>query len=346
MSIYELKICKEEDKEVLIDFIRKYWQKDHVFVKSEELLKFQHYNANKKEFSFVLGYNTISKEIDGIVGLIPLSHFDPNLEIYNQTWGGIWKVRQDVDNDEIGILGLLLFEEFNKYSVKGGIGMSEIATKFYKLMKYNTCTLSQYYILNANNRDFKIAVIPNIDNINIRTSLDSGYKIKKINNILNISETAIKDRYWPRKSITYLFNRFQLHPFYLYTFYGIYDENKTLKTVFVLRAIVVNNSKVLRIVDILGVLEGLKSIKKELVELLKKESAEYIDIMNFGIDSEVFMQLGFEQLDARSETIIPNYFEPFIQENILIHAGYKAQCKYVMFKADSDQDRPNLIDLK
>ncbi len=49
MSIYKLKVCKEEDKPLLIDFIQKYWGKDHIFVKSDELLRFQHYDSSKKE---------------------------------------------------------------------------------------------------------------------------------------------------------------------------------------------------------------------------------------------------------------------------------------------------------
>ena len=81
-------------------------------MKSDELFDFQHYNRISDDYNFLIGWNTISNEIDGIVGLIPVSHYDVMLYPNNESWGGIWKIREDVHNDEIGVLGLLLFEWF------------------------------------------------------------------------------------------------------------------------------------------------------------------------------------------------------------------------------------------
>ncbi len=343
MNIYTLKVCKEDDVSLLINFIKNYWNKDHAFVKSKELLRFQHYNPLKKEYNFILGVNNQTKEIDGIVGLIPLSQYDPELEKYNETWGGIWKVRTDVKNDEIGILGLLLFEEFHKYNSRGGIGMSTIATMFYKLMKYKICILDQYYILNNECNEFKIASIPLSQKTAAIPLKKERHIIKDIDDISTVQEGSIDAGYWPRKSLTYLENRFQKHPIYTYQFWGIYDKDLKLKTILVIRAIEINNSKAIRIVDVFGSLSGIGSIKKGLIELLKKESAEYVDILNFGISPEIFAELGFEHLDVNGEIIIPNYFEPFMRKNIVINCGYKAPYNYVMFKGDSDQDRPSII---
>ena len=41
--------------------------------------------------------------------------------------------------------------------------------------------------------------------------------------------------------------------------------------------------------------------------------------------------------------IVPNYFEPFLKQNINIDYAFKSKSPYVIFKGDSDQDRPNLI---
>ena len=39
-----------------------------------------------------------------------------------------------------------------------------------------------------------------------------------------------------------------------------------------------------------------------------------------------------------------NYFEPFLKKNVSIEMAYKAkENNYAIFKADSDQDRPNKI---
>ena len=306
------------------------------------MLKFQHYDKGTKEYSFILGFNTISEEIDGIIGLIPLSHFDHKLKKYNETWGGIWKVRDDVKNEEIGLLGIQLFEAFKKYTSHGSIGMSKIAVRLHRIMRYKICELNQYYLLNTEINEFKIGFVPD-DYLYSKETDESNYTIRRIINIKKVSEGSVTCNYKPTKSITYLYNRFQNHPIYKYSFFGIYENTSKLHTIIVTRFIEVNDSKIIRIVDVFGALEELNSIKSCLTTLLKNEEAEYIDIMNFGLPQEVFTKLGFEKLSLNGEIIIPNYFEPFVQKNILIKAAYKSPYNYIMFKADSDQDRPNLI---
>ena len=64
----------------------------------------------------------------------------------------------------------------------------------------------------------------------------------------------------------------------------------------------------------------------------------------FGLPEETFTKMGFELLDLDGETIVPNYFEPFEQRNVKIEIAYKTKGdNYVAFKADSDQDRPNIL---
>lgn len=95
--------------------------------------------------------------------------------------------------------------------------------------------------------------------------------------------------------------------------------------------------------DVYGKLEGLSSIYSEVQKLLKENRAEYLDCMNYGIDPSVFDEMGFDLLDVNGDLIIPNYFEPFEKKNIALNCAYKANFHYTMFKADSDQDRPNIL---
>ena len=53
--------------------------------------------------------------------------------------------------------------------------------------------------------------------------------------------------------------------------------------------------------------------------------------------------VGFLKLNPIGDVIIQNYFEPFERKNIRIEFVYKANFDYVIFKGDSDQDRPNII---
>jgi hypothetical protein len=343
MSIYSLRICKEAEEPRLVEFIRKYWQEDHIFTKSDEILRFQHYNCVRREFNFVLAHNTLTNEIDGIIGLIPLSQYDPDLAVFNETWGGIWKIRQDVRNSETGMLGLLLFESFRKFNTHCSIGMSEIAEKIHAVMRYKMGVLNQYYLLNCDFEKFRIASIPS--NIVSNTYQEGylGYYLKEISDIGTIPDGMIRHPYRPRKSLTYLLNRFQRHPIYKYSFFGAYDQCEVLSTIFVFRVIDIDGSRVIRIVDIFGAAEGLGCLKNEFLKILATQKAEYIDILNYGISPQIFMQLGFELLDPHSPIIIPNYFEPFLRKNVIINFAYRSQGDCVIFKGDSDQDRPSGI---
>jgi hypothetical protein len=345
MNIYTIEKCKEGDLVLLIDFIKNHWKKDHIFVKSEELLRFQHFNIKTKEFNFLIAKNNITNQIDGVNGLIPLSHYDSELVKFNDTWGGIWKVRSDVKNNEIGLLGLILFEEFQKYDSHGGAGLSDIAAKLIHKMRYNVCIINQYYILNDEVVNFKIASVPEEIRHMRKSIIESKFLIKKIHDVSKIKKESVIAYYRPYKSLEYLINRFQKHPIYNYSFFGIYNEKNFLQTIIVIRAIEIKNSKVLRIVDVLGSLENLGSLKFSFLKILKEESAEYIDFCNFGISPEIIVNLGFEILDINSSIIIPNYFEPFVRENIVIRGCYKAKFNYTIFKADADQDRPSLLQL-
>ncbi len=92
-----------------------------------------------------------------------------------------------------------------------------------------------------------------------------------------------------------------------------------------------------------GRLENFGSLIEQFHVIMNAENAEYIDILNFGIAEKIFYKLGFNKLDVKGNIIIPNYFEPFLLENIEINCAYRGTDEYVIFKADSDQDRPSFF---
>ena len=66
--------------------------------------------------------------------------------------------------------------------------------------------------------------------------------------------------------------------------------------------------------------------------------------MCYGCNEETLSKAGFRKINLESEEIIaPNYFSPFIQENIKINfmADTIEINKLRICKADGDQDRPN-----
>ena len=333
--MYEIRLCRYDEINKLQSFIDIHWKKDHILSINTSLLKWQHFNKEDNVLNFVVAWDSVTDTFIGILGFIPLNHFDKKLNS-GDLWLAIWKVAEN--NTQPG-LGLLLFEYLEeKYGPKsiGSIGINLRVKKVYDLLKFQTNKTNQYYYLNSC-KDFRIAEIPIL--AERPSPLNSNFILSKIDDLKKISNFNIN--YKPFKSIQYLINRYQQHPIYTYSFYLISSDQKEF-AILVLRKVSLNNSSCLRIVDVLGDLSKIGSLESALNEMLKEHNAEYIDCINFGIEEETFKKLGFQK--RNNEVIIPNYFEPFEKKNIDIQFAIKTDYNnYIIFKGDSDQDRPNFI---
>lgn len=342
MGLYNIHYCTHDDKSRIQAFINKHWRKNHSLAISSELLEFQHLSADGKSLHFIAAENNNTKEFDAIIGYIPTSQYDLGLLEKGDYWGAIWKIREDISNSELNTVGFFLWKKmfklpyFNSY---GAIGISNIAKKIYEASRLKTGYLRQYYILNENINEFLIAKNVFSKQLNVEKS---NFKIKEIN-LSEISNNIITPVYTPHKSISYFKNRYGSHPVYNYKFLGIFDSSKILISVWAVRFVIVNGSSVVRVIDVLGNLNLIDNIYSQIQDLLNNTGCEYIDFMNYGIPSEIFKKMGFEELNLEDSVVIPNYFEPFEQRNIKIELAYKADFDYVVFKGDADQDRPNII---
>lgn len=346
MSIYIIKdqvpVC-EYDK--LVDFLKVAWNPNHSLVKSKALLDFQHLDKENNAYNFIVAENQLTGQYDALVGYIPTSQYDSKLKENGDYWGAIWKRKDNVENDEITTIGSDVFQHIFSlpyFHTECGISLSKYAVKACKAMRYKFGFMHHYYIINHNIRTFNIA-----DNVTKEKCLDpsekrdNGWDIKPIS-LRNEDVNRIKPFYKPFKSVPFLINRYELHPIYHYDFWGLY-QNVTLKAVLVSRTIEVNNSRVLRIVDAYGKLGGY--IYNSIQTILNEGKYEYVDFLNYGIESSVFKDMGFQELDFENDKLIlPNYYEPFERRNVKMTVVHKGTYDdYIAFKGDSDQDRPNLL---
>ena len=245
-----------------------------------------------------------------------------------------------MENNEIKVLGSYLWRYLEKHKGFGTVGISRFSFAMHTAIRHKTCSLGQYFILNRETKDFKVAVIPTDYQFPTETK-KSDWHLREIDDINAIADNAVPAYYRPFKSKTYLINRFAKHPVYHYHFYGIYEGN-VLKAILVGKFVEINSGKILRIVDVLGSLEDVGCLYEDFQNILHETGSEYVDILCFGIDDAVFQNMGFDKLDTEQDMlIIPNYFEPFEAKNIVINGAYKPAERYCMFKADADQDRPS-----
>lgn len=342
MGIYQIKTevpVSEYGK--LFKFIKYSWREDHAFVKSKDLLDFQHLDKEREVYHFIVAENQITGDFDALVGYIPLSQYDKKLAPNGDYWGAIWKRRDDVQNNEIKGMGFFVWDELFRlpgFNSHGAISMSNDARMMYKARRLPIGIMKQYYILNDEISVFKIAgnILPKFNHV----SCGNKCELKWID-INDVKESDLVICYRPYKSVEFFRNRYEKHPIYKYNFLGLFFRG-FLQAVLAVREIVVGNAKVLRIIDVIGELNG--DIYGSAQTIMHSKDYEYIDMLNYGIDNEVITGMGFSLLNPdKNEPIIPNYFEPFVKQNVVFEISYKAKFPYVAFKGDADQDRPNIL---
>ncbi len=102
MDPYEIHLCLKSELKELQRFIQNHWKKNHVLAVSDELMRWQYYDSRSERYNFFLATHKASGEIHGILGFIPLSHFDRSIRS-RDVWSALWKVRDDIKAPGLGV---------------------------------------------------------------------------------------------------------------------------------------------------------------------------------------------------------------------------------------------------
>ena len=98
-----IKIADYSEKELILQFIKSYWQENHIFVRWPEL--FDDYHRNIDKLNYVIAIDEEQKKIYGVCGYIYANHNErPDV------WLALWKV---IPSD-VPSLGLDLVNYLNK----------------------------------------------------------------------------------------------------------------------------------------------------------------------------------------------------------------------------------------
>lgn len=176
MSEYDIRYCKIDEVGKLVEFLRKHWKEDHVFVCNRKVLDFQHLDEENQRYNFLVAHNIKTGQFDAILGFIPTNKFDCKLETQD-VWLAIWKVKKQYAKTGIGLQLLMEIMRIYKNGSVGIMGASEDAIKIYKALKYMMGELNHYYIANFNIKT-QLAYFKNRHERNIQ-NIQNRYCIKK-----------------------------------------------------------------------------------------------------------------------------------------------------------------------
>ncbi len=323
-----IRFATKEDIPGIMQFIRDDWAQNHILAHDREIFDFQYVYGD--EVCFVLSVEKETEEIEGILGYIPYGT-EGDRDIFT----ALWKVRKS-KNPFQGMEQLYFLEEHGRCRNLYCVGINRQTFSIYKYMKKQIADLEHYYMLN----DLGSYQIAQIAEKQILRPVVREAQVERMESFEQLQ--AIYDRLElcpPVKTLDFLKRRYFEHPEYTYIMYRVTCEGQD--AVIIGRVQQQNSTRIYRIMDVLGAEQSFVAAGAYLREEMIREGYEYIDLYEYGMEEQSLQDAGFVKAEVDGANIIPNYFEPFVPENIEIHIFLPRNTKARMFKGDGDQDRPN-----
>jgi hypothetical protein len=316
--------CTAADIEPVVRFIDDEWKRGHVLVTCRPLLEWQYRNPDGT-YSFILARR--GDEIVGLLGYITTVRYDETLASGATVWLTTWKVRSDANVAALGLALLQYLDRSEPHAAIGAIGLNPQTRPMYAALGYRVGELDHY------------AAWPVAPTATAQLEATHLADTKELETLPIVSPAATA----PRKTPRYFHRRYVAHPFYRYHVVVLRDHGTPVG---LLAARVAEHERVraLRIVDFLGTPETLARSGAVVQAMMREHDAAYADAYNTGIDAAAFTQAGFVRVDPDGSTIVPDHFEPFEHRNVRLWYAIRGAGEPVLFKGDSDQDRPNRVD--
>ena len=332
----QIRLAQKNDIEALMRFIDEHWKKNHIMSTNQALMDFQHAN-NDGSYNYLIAEN--DGEIIGILGFIESKRYDANLAKENTTWLALWKVHKEKSPPLLGLKMLRELEKTSEHSAIAVNGINHTHPPMYQALGYEVIELAQYYMSNPNlAQNILQQKQPPIPSANGAATLQEL-------NADDLNSLEIKlPKCTPQKTPTHFINRFLNHAFYDYNVHAIILDEQP-QALIATRIATHENSKILRITDFAGNLDIIAECGPAFANLMQQQNAEYMDFFQYGIAHETITKCGFAKHNASSQTIVPNFFEPFTMINSRIISAIKTKndSPILVCRADGDQDRPNQI---
>lgn len=327
-----------DDIEEIMMYFKDEWKEDHILALNKSFFCYEFQHGDR--INFMLAINKETNQIDCTQGFIQNSK-----ELYGcDVWGVMTKVRSSVKMPFLGVETIKRLERILEHHSYSGVGVNPrtLLPLSKKIFKRKTGKLDHYYRL-ANLESYEISIIRNKNIIDLSKEIIQ-FNIQQFN-----SSEELFERFKPKrqnenaifKDRWYIKKRYFEHPIYQYRVFGITNSQDEIKSILITRVQMVQNKKILRIVDFIGIQEDFGHIGWKLEELIERENYEYVDLYAYGMDDAIIYDAGLIKKDEDDGNIIPNYFEPFVQSNIDIWFETTIE-KPLIFKGDGDQDRPSI----
>ena len=336
----DIRRCRNEDIELVMDFIERHWQSGHSLAVSRALMDWQH-GVQDGHYNYLIAIR--GQTVLGILGYINSRRFDSDLTENNVVWLALWKVLDNVGVAGLGLRMLNTLASIEPHTMIAVNGINSTHPPMYRALRYQSEELKQFYVVNMHSER---CLLKNSAKQKLPTPRTGQSRLVEMNekDLRGFDPNLIAMDIANPKSPVYFLNRFLSHPFYKYRVYqivGSTHEPALLAT----RVAEHDGARALRIVDFAGDPKAISELGSAISELMKETKVEYTDFWQLGLNDEYLERAGFALLDSEGPVVVPNFFEPFVQRNGRILCAVKSQSNFpaIICRADGDQDRPNRI---
>ena len=320
-----------EDIPNIMKFMDEHWKPGNILAKNRDFFEWQFLEDGK--VNMFIGIDDETDKIYGMLGTI-LYNKSENPDISGCTWQTIKS-----ENPMLGMELQYVMEEQIHPRYSCSIGLTKRAVKINQVLGFTPTEMQHYYRL-SDRKEYKIAKV--IDKV-IPQAENSGYSLKPIRHVETMKKIISDDKLATcvlSKEYSYIEKRYFKHPIYHYDIWKIVDQTGNSNSVLITREESANGRKMCKIIDFYGDVWDLGRITHELDNLMIEKQYEYIDVYSYGVPVEIYRNGGFMCCDEKCTNIIPNYFHPFVQKNIVLRMTDPCGANVRMFRGDGDQDRP------
>lgn len=323
MSSFEMRLAALEDKQQITEFMDANWGSKHVLLHNEGF--FKHYYVDGERLQFAMCFeNGILIAVCGYIKASGGKPFD--------MWVSIWCAAKGKNGAGLELMAAM--PSLCGCRVMACNNIRPQTMVFYSFLGYTAKRLPHFYRL-AEKENYAVCKIAD----NTVLPVKQGKALIAVTD-LNADFTPNESRV-PFKDTRYLQRRYFDYPYAEYNVWRLEGYGKT-DSLLVTRTVSANNVNVLKIVDYTGSPESFDAFGYGIDSLLKAENAEYAEMYCYGIAADIMNKAGFCERTEESVNIIPNYLTPLLQENTEYYFFTSDDNSFTMFKADGDQDRPNV----
>ncbi|OJT97112.1 MAG: hypothetical protein BGN82_01045 [Alphaproteobacteria bacterium 65-7] len=336
--------CRLDQVDELIAFIRDHWSSGHILAKSRAFLDWQHRDEAQDRYNFLLASDS-KAGIVGVLGFIPSSRYDSTFTGRDETiWLTTWKARPDFAHG-IGLMLLRGLMSRTAPACIGAVGLNPATRAIYQALGFRTGKLARHFLLNPAVSDWKLAEIPS----GFRAAAVKTSAIRRFTRVTEgelggiVTGLDFGADAAPRRSPTYIINRYLRHPYYKYEVHFAAGANRKA-ALLVTRLCHHDGASALRVVDAIAAPGILADCGEAFNDLLASTGSEYLDFYSSS-HGDALRSAGVENIAEHPGLVLPCYFEPFERSNIeLNYSLLGVDGEVAIFKGDADQDRPSRLE--